>query len=242
MTDSLTGTIHRPADLFAAQRTRMAELLNQFFENVTLPQFNGDLDEKEWVFVFTDQAGVIWGFSTLARMDLLVDGCPVVAVFSGDTIIHPDYWHELELPKIWGAHVFALADEVHATQPDAKVYWFLISSGYKTYRFLPVFFTDFFPTYRQPTPHHIQRTLDALAHHRFGDQYNPATGIIRFQEASPLRPGVAEVDAARLRNQDIAFFVARNPGYVQADQLACLVEIQRQNLTPAGRRMLGLAA
>ena len=50
-------------------------------------------------------------------MDLTVDDRPITAVFSGDTIIHPDYWHELELPKIWGAHVFALADQVHAAQP-----------------------------------------------------------------------------------------------------------------------------
>ena len=240
MTETLTGTIHRPADLSADQRARMADLLHQFFENVTPAQFNADLDEKEWVFVFTDEAGTIWGFSTLARMDLTVDDRPVVAVFSGDTIIHPDYWHELELPKIWGAHVFALADEVHTVRPNAKVYWFLISSGYKTYRFLPVFFNDFYPTYRQPTPPAIQRTLDALAHHRFGDQYDPATGLIRFREASPLRPGVAEVDDARLRNKDIAFFVEKNPGYVQADQLACLVEIDLANITPAGRRMLGM--
>ena len=32
----------------------MADLLHQFFENVTPAQFNADLDEKEWVFVFSD--------------------------------------------------------------------------------------------------------------------------------------------------------------------------------------------
>ncbi|MEZ4639507.1 MAG: hypothetical protein R2873_22000 [Caldilineaceae bacterium] len=235
----LTGTVQRPADLEKDARTRMFNLLNDFFENVSRGQFEQDLAEKEWVFVFADAAGTIQGFSTLMRIDMTVDGAPVVAVYSGDTIIHPDYWHELELPRIWGAHVFDLADRIHAEQPGAKVYWFLISSGYKTYRFLPVFFECFYPSYRRPTPAHEQRVLDVLAAAKFGDQYDPAAGIIRFTDSAPLRAGVAEVDERRLKNPDIAYFVARNPGHARGDQLACLVEIDRDNVTSAGRRMLG---
>lgn len=239
-TEPLTGTIWRPQELDQNARQQMCVLLQQFFENVDQEQFEEDLAEKEWVFVFTDTKTQIQGFSTLMRLDLQIDGQPVTAVYSGDTIIHPDYWHEMELPKLWGEHVFALADEIHAQQPESKVYWFLISSGYKTYRFLPVFFQVFYPTYRQPTPPLIQRTLDALARHKFGDQYDPATGVIHLQESAPLRQGVADVDERRLKNQDIAFFVERNPGYTEGDQLACLVEIHRGNITPAGARMLGM--
>lgn len=235
----LTGTVHRPADLTDDARRRMFELLHAFFENVTRSQFEQDLSEKEWVFVFTDVAGTIQGFSTLLRLNVTVDGLSIVAVYSGDTIIHPDFWHELELPRIWGAHVFALADSVHAEQPNAKVYWFLISSGYKTYRFLPVFFERFYPSYREPTPAHEQRVLDALAAAKFGDQYDPAAGLIRFPDSAPLRPGIADVDERRLKNPDIAYFVARNPNHARGDQLACLVEIDRDNITSAGRRMLG---
>ncbi|MBX2997136.1 MAG: hypothetical protein KF893_01405 [Caldilineaceae bacterium] len=237
-TAQLSGQVFRPHEIGADQRGRMAELLNQFFENVTREQFEQDLLEKEWVFVFTDAAGMIQGFSTLMRINLMVDGQPVVAVYSGDTIIHPDYWHEMELPKLWGNHVFALADIIHTEKPNAKIYWFLISSGYKTYRFLPVFFETFYPNYRQPTPPQVQRILDAFACYKFGDQYDPQSGIIRFHSSSPLREGVAEVDERRLKNPDIAFFVERNPGHAQGDQLACLVEIDSRNITAAGRRML----
>lgn len=236
----LAGTIHRPGELSLAQQTRMCGLLNDFFENVSQEQFEADLAEKEWVFVFSDRAGTIQGFSTLMRLNIHVDGQPVVAVYSGDTIIHPDFWHEMELPKLWGKHVFALAAEVHAQTPDAKVYWFLISSGYKTYRFLPVFFQTFYPSYRQPTPPHIQRTIHALARHKFGDQYDPDTGVIRFAASSPLREGVAQVDERRLKNRDIAFFVEKNPGHAAGEQLACLVEIDLANVTSAGMRMLGI--
>lgn len=236
----LNGTVHRPGDLRAAQQGRMCALLNDFFENVSQEQFEADLAEKEWVFVFSDQAGTIQGFSTLMRLNIDVDGQPVVAVYSGDTIIHPDFWHEMELPKLWGKHVFDLAADVHAQTPDATVYWFLISSGYKTYRFLPVFFQRFYPSYRQPTPGHIQRTIDALARYKFGDQYDPATGVIRLAASSPLREGVAQVDERRLKNRDIAFFVEKNPGHAAGEQLACLVEIELSNITSAGMRMLGI--
>ena len=236
----LSGSVHRPAEISPDQRARMCTLLNDFFENVSRAQFDADLAEKEWAFVFSDAAGTVQGFSTLMRLNVTVDGRPVVAVYSGDTIIHPDFWHEMELPKLWGKHVFALAAEVHAATPAAAVYWFLISSGYKTYRFLPVFFENFYPTYRQPTPPEIQRTIDALARYKFGDQYDPVTGIIRFASAAPLREGVAEVDERRLKNRDIAFFVEKNPGHAAGEQLACLVEIDHANITSAGMRMLGM--
>ncbi|MBX3052696.1 MAG: hypothetical protein KF753_14530 [Caldilineaceae bacterium] len=240
MSEQLTGTVHRPGDISLSQRARMCELLNELFENVSREQFDADLAEKEWVFVFSDDRGTVQGFSTLMCLNVTVDGRPVVAVYSGDTLIHPDFWHELELPKLWGKHVFDLAAEVHAKTPEAKVYWFLISSGYKTYRFLPVFFANFYPTYRQPTPPQIQRTIDALARYKFGDQYDPAAGIIRFAHSAPLREGVAEVDERRLKNRDIAFFVEKNPGHAAGEQLACLVEIDHANITSAGMRMLGM--
>lgn len=240
LSDRLTGAVYRPTDLDTEARAAMCDLLNTFFENVTRAQFEQDLAEKEWIFVFTDSNGQIQGFSTLMRIALTVDDRPVVAVYSGDTIIHPDFWHEMELPKLWGRHVFDLAADVRAQQPEARVYWFLISSGYKTYRFLPVFFNTFYPSFRQPTPPHAQRVLDALARTKFGDQYEAESGIIRFATSSPLREGVAEVDDRRLKNPDIAFFVERNPRHAAGDQLACLVEIDLANITAAGQRMLGL--
>lgn len=235
---ALHGSIHRPAELTRQQRQQMAALLSQFFENTSQQQFEQDLAEKEWVFLFRQPDGTVQGFSTLMRLRLRVGQRPIVAFYSGDTIIHPDFWHELELPKIWGAHVFALAAQ---EPPNTEIYWFLISSGYKTYRFLPVFFRTFYPSHRQPTPPEIQQVLDALGSHRFGQQYDPASGVIRFDTPAPLRDGVAEVDPRRLKNRDIAYFVQRNPGYAQGDQLACLVRMDLANVNRAGMRMLGMA-
>ncbi len=232
----LIGTIQCPAELTSAQHDQIYTLLAHYFTNVTRPQFEHDLTEKEWVILLADAATEqIQGFSTLMRLSVTVDDQPVVAFFSGDTIIHRDYWGEAELPRLWGRHVFSLAEAM----PEARVYWFLISSGYKTYRFLPVFFRDFYPTYQCPTPPAIKRVVDALAQLKFRSEYDPERGIIHMAKAAPLRPGVAEVTAQRLKDPHVAFFVAANPGYAQGEQLACLVELTHANLTAAGRRMLG---
>lgn len=233
---TLTGTVVQPHEIDESQRRQMCSLLQSFFEQVTWPRFVADLEEKEWVFLFRDRLDNIRGFSTLMRIRVPVGGSEIVAFYSGDTIIHPDFWQELELPKIWGRHVFALADELTGT----RVFWFLISSGYKTYRFLPVFFQEFYPTYRKETPADIQEILDAVASYKFPQEYDPLSGIIRLANAAPLRSGVADVTEQRMRNRDILYFLQRNPNHAQGEQLACLVEIRRDNLTPAGRRMLGL--
>ncbi len=231
----LTGQVVRPAEVTPAQRWRMSALLADYFANVTQPQFEQDLAEKEWVVLLSDATtGQIQGFSTLMRLSVVVDHQPVIAFFSGDTIIHRDYWGQPELPRLWGRHVFGLAETI----TDARVYWFLISSGYKTYRFLSVFFCQFYPTYVRPTPPPIKRTLDTLANLKFPGEYDAERGIIRFAHAVPLRAGVAEVTPQRLKDPHVAFYVQANPGHMQGDQLACLVELRRDNLTPAGQRML----
>lgn len=233
----LAGQVQRPASLTDAQRERLYRLLAAYFHNVTRAQFEADLAEKEWIVTLTDSlTGQVQGFSTLKQLHETVDGQPVTAFFSGDTIIHRDYWGDTELPRLWGAHVFSLAE----TMPETRAFWFLISSGYKTYRFLPVFFRHFYPTFRSPTPPGIKHILDALGSRKFPGEYDPATGLIRFARPSPLRAGVAEITPERLKNPHIAFFAAANPGYGKGDQLACLVELTRANLTPAGRRILGM--
>jgi hypothetical protein len=199
--------------------------------------FEHDLVEKDWVILLTDVGSrEIQGFSTLMQLQLEVDNQPVVAFFSGDTIIHQTYWGETTLPRLWGRHVFGLAETIS----QARVYWFLISSGYKTYRFLPVFFREFFPTYRRPTPPAIRRLLDSLGHLKFPGEYDSESGLIRLDQPSPLRPGVARITARRLRDPHVAFFVRANPDHHRGEQLACLVELTYANLTAAGRRILGL--
>jgi hypothetical protein len=143
---------------------------------------------------------------------------------------------ETALPRLWAEHVFGRAPAING----ARAFWFLICSGYKTYRFLPVFFREFYPTYARPTPPGAQRLLDTLGRRKFAQAYDKAKGVVRLEHGAALRRGVAEIDAQRLADPHVAFFQAANPGHARGDELACIAELTIANLTPAGRRMLGL--
>jgi hypothetical protein len=231
----LSGEVRRRSDLINSECARMYALLARYFANTAREQFERDLAEKEWVILLRDKVtNQVQGFSTLMCYRLMADAQPVVAFFSGDTIIARDYWGETALPRLWGRHVFSLADQIQ----DARVYWFLISSGYKTYRYLPLFFREFYPSYERATPSHVKRLLDRLGSMKFGDEYDAARGVIRFHHSAPLQDGVAELTPQRLKDPHVRFFAQANPGYARGDELACLAELTRANLTPAAVRMI----
>ncbi len=233
----LRGRVWETHQLSRGDKDRMYALLAEYFTNVTRARFEQDLAEKEWVVVLTDPVrDQIQGFSTLMKLQTVFDGQPVVAFFSGDTIVDKNFWGETELPRLWSRHVFGLCSRIR----DARVYWLLICSGYKTYRFLSVFYREFYPTYRYATSPSMKRLLDVLALQKFQSEYDPQRGVVRFAHATPLRSGVAEITNQRLRDPHVDFFVAANPGYPEGDELACLTELTLSNLTPAGRRMVGL--
>lgn len=232
----LVGQVQPVAGLAARERDAMYALLAGYFANTTRQQFEYDLAEKEWAIILRDAASQqIQGFSTLQRCNLTIDDERLVVFFSGDTIIRREYWGETALPRLWGQHVFGLADQI----TDARVYWLLICSGYKTYRYLPLFFREFYPTYERATPPTVKRLLDQLGCGKFGAQYDAARGVIRFRHAAPLQAGVAEITPQRLKDPHVAFFAAANPGHVAGDELACLAELARANLTAAGQRLVG---
>jgi hypothetical protein len=218
----------------------MYALLSTYFTGTRRRQFDADLGEKESVVLLRDvDTGEIQGFSTFMRIEISVDGIDVVAFFSGDTIVDARYWGETILSRLWSKTVFAEAGCIVAERPSARVFWFLICSGYKTFRFLPVFFRRFYPNPEAPTPENIQRILDTLGRTKFGERFDTASGIVRFEHAAPLRRGIADVTEQRLRDPLIAFFTSVNPSHTRGDELACITEISRSNLTRAGQRMVG---
>jgi hypothetical protein len=248
----LAGSALPYRHLTIGERDQMYALLDTYFAGVGRARFEADLAEKDTIILLRDaDSNVIRGFSTLMRMTVHVDGREIAAFFSGDTIIHRDYWGETILSRIWAQTVFAEVDRLSVERPEALVYWFLICSGYKTWRFLPVFFREFYPNAASPTPAHVQRILDALGRAKFGEEYLPGEGgeegekgegIVRFRAATPLRPGVAEITDQRLHDPNVAFFARVNPGHHRGDELACLAELSRRNLTRAAVRMMSRPA
>jgi hypothetical protein len=210
----------------------MFHLLAQHFDGVTPAQFTRDLAEKNWVILIR-RSGHLVGFTTLLIYETSFVGEPVSVVYSGDTIVAPEAWGSSALARGWITAVNQLRERYRR----GKYYWLLLTSGFRTYRFLPVFWREFFPRINAVTPTHIQRLRDHLAIERFGAQYDATCGIVRFHQPQRLQGGLKNVPVERTIDPHVAFFLARNPGHARGDELACLTELCAENLTAAGRRM-----
>jgi hypothetical protein len=234
MTKRLVGETLPTSELSDHAIQSMFNLFRDYYE-ATFEIFQQDLSNKNWVILLRDtEAGSIQGFSTLAFYTSMIKGDEIGVVYSGDTIIRPAFWGSPELPRTWIKTVLEIGVEL----PD-PLYWLLISSGYKTYRFLTVFYKEFYPRYDQPTPPEIQALIHHLAHERFGSEYDPQLGIVRFScGATPLREGVSVATERRMKDPHVAFFVNKNKGYAEGDELVCLAQVHPENFTPAGIRMI----
>jgi len=218
--------------LCVAQRDAMFALLADHFEGVAREHFEADLAEKNWVLLIEDERRLC-GFSTLSFYETRYRGEAVAVVYSGDTIEERGAWGTPELPRSWIAAVRTLRRQ----SPRVPLYWLLLTSGFRTYRFLPVFFREFFPHPERPPD--VPARLAFLAEERLGARYLKQRGIVRFAQPQRLRAELAEIPEGRRRDPYVAFFLERNPGWREGDELVCLTEIAYSNLTPAGRRMWG---
>jgi len=221
------------ASLSDDQRAAMFALLDRHFEGVTVEQFTRDLSGKSHVILLERDERLV-GFSTLVIYETAFKDDPVTVVYSGDTIVAPEAWNSPVLSRAWIATVNRLRIEY----PHGRFYWLLLTSGFRTYRFLPVFWREFFPRFDQATPPTVQGLLAYLAREQFGPAYDPDHGLVRFTRPQRLRNGLVELSPNRIADRHVNFFLSRNPGYANGDELVCLTELVDSNLTPAGRRMV----
>lgn len=228
----LHSTVLATDEIEVALRNAMYGLYSTYFDATTPELFAKDLSDKTHAVLLLDEGGVLRGFSSLALYDFECAETSGQALFSGDTIIHHDFWGEQALPMAW----LELAGKFKAKRPSAPLYWFLIVKGYRTYRYLPLFSKNYYPNYRGVTPSTLQRVLDQLATDRFGDCYSRDSGVISFHEShGHLSPEWADVPGPVANRPEVEFFLTQNPGYVQGHELACITELCATNLRRRAR-------
>ena len=212
----------------------MYALLGRHFLGVDPQTFRRDLSEKNWVVLLEDSAGCLRGFSTFLIYATAVCGRPTTVVYSGDTIVEPAAWGSPVLPRAWIRAIYDIARDY----PAGELYWLLLTSGFRTYRFVSVFCRNFYPKFDIRTPPEVQWILDALSVERFGSTYDAGSGLVRFSNPQVLRARLRGIPDGRSADPHVRFFLERNPGHVQGDELVSLSSLSPENLTAAGRRML----
>jgi hypothetical protein len=239
----MNGLLSAHEDLTPTQRDAMFALLSTHFRGVTRERFEADLAEKNWVVLLEDDAGNLAGFSTFLhyRATLASAGGETVGViYSGDTIMDPRAWSSSVLSRTWIDSVWRV-HRAPGSEEAGRLLWLFITSGFRTYRFLPVFWREFYPCHVRATPPEVASVMRELARERFGEQYEPAPtsgGVVRFAHPQVLSESLRGIPEAKLADPHVAFFAAANPGHERGDELVCLTELSEANLTPAGWRMV----
>jgi hypothetical protein len=228
----LKGQVKPVRDYTEQEVERMYSLMTEFYDDTDKTVFLKDFYDKDYCLTLYHETDGLVGFTTQKVLSVTVNGKTVHGMFSGDTIIHKQHWGSIELFRVWANFWFP-----YAQQYD-EFYWFLICKGYKTYRILPVFWTEFYPTYKAPTPAYEQAIIDAYASYLYPDEYDKNTGVIQYKTVKDkLKKGVADIGESQLKNKDVAFFQQKNPTHINGDDLACLAKIDTSVIK---KRILGL--
>ncbi|HMW16585.1 MAG TPA: hypothetical protein PKN13_04535 [Accumulibacter sp.] len=215
--------------------TRIAEMAALYLDNYAGSNealFRADLMEKDHaLLVFS--SGLLVGFTTIKYFGVEWQKRPTGIIFSGDTIVDPRHWGQRELAFAWLEHVGG----IKAAAPESPLYWFLLVKGHRTYRYLSVFARRFYPCWQDSDGESLKPLADFLANARYGDDYNPQTGVVEFVESrGHLRLAIARPERDELERQDVRFFLTRNPGYLQGNELVCVCELAVGNLKPMAAR------
>lgn len=227
MDKSLKGSIVERQALSSRDIEMMYKLMDTFYDNMTKEKFLKDLNKKDYCIVLRDERDKIWGFSTQQIMHIPLGEKLIHGVFSGDTIIHKDYWGSMELFIAFAKFFFNFEEEYE------DFYWFLICKGYKTYRMLPTFFSTFYPSYKVETPKEIKDIINAFGRFYSIEEYNEKTGVICYRGIKDrLKEHVADISEERLKDKNIAFFIEKNPGYIKGNDIVCLTKLSKSNLKP----------
>lgn len=232
----LIGKVIDVKELTEQQIRQMFDVFSGYFENIDHGRFINDMREKQWAIILSDPgSGEIKGFSTMMLMRETIDGRNIEVLFSGDTIVDKEYWGSTELAHLGGKILLSFMQKIN--RPE--LYWMLITKGYRTYHFLPLFFNEFYPRYDKPTPDRVKKIMDVFAGRKYPANYSPEKGIVSFNgQKEYLKKGIGDIHDQKLNNPHIKFFCTKNPLYDIGDELVCLAPVTSENFKPVAYRMI----
>jgi hypothetical protein len=235
----LQGSLIGAGDLTARERDAMFRLMDETFANVRRDAFDADMAAKDWVIrVHDPESRKLVGFSTQVLLGPETLGADVWVLYSGDTVVERQYWGDVALAHVWGRLALDLID-LYGNEP---LYWFLTSKGFRTYRYLPMFFKEWFPQSGRETPAYERQLIDAMGVRLAPRCYDDRTQVIRAGEWKDfVRPGISDPVGRAASDEHVRYFLERNPRYDRGDELCCLAPLTRDNFTRAAYRVIEAA-
>lgn len=227
------GRVVAVSDLASSAHDEMFSLLETYFTDADRAVFELDLASKHSVVLLESESGQVVGFSAVVSHVVAGAHDESLVVYSGDTIVDEAHRGSLKLLQLVTRTVMGIA-----AASELPSYWMLLSSGYRTYRLLPLIFRDFFPRAGGSDDADLAPLARAFAEGLFGERYHAGSGVVFVDGASALR---SDGDAGKRAQTDphIRFFIQANPEHTAGGELVCLARLRIENFTGAGIRLLG---
>ncbi|MBQ4077864.1 hypothetical protein IJD15_01615 [bacterium] len=215
----------------------MFNLMNEYYENIQKTNFVSDLSKKKQVILLKDEEkNEIKGFTSIVLYDVEIENIKIKLLFSGDTVIHKDYWSNTDLMPVWIKNALNLKKEF-----NEKLYWLLMSKGYKTYKYLSAFYNEFYPRYNKQTPIFEQQIINKFGEMFYPEKFDKTSGLIIMNKAKDyLKNEFSQIPKEKLTDPNIQFFANKNPEFYKGNELVCVTELAVENLNKTGRRVLGV--
>jgi hypothetical protein len=211
----------------------MWQLYETYYENVDRARFERDLREKQCVFLGIERSsGRVRAFSTARFYTVRHARRKVGVYFSGDTMVHPEYWggHVLQRRVVPALLLWRLR------RPFRRAYWHLTCNGYRTFLTLANSFPEYWPHPDTALPEWERGLIDRISRGQFGSAWHPREGVVR--DDARLKAGVAPLTSEVRAIPAVRFFLRRNPGYRQGDELSMVGRIDRRFFLRVGRKLL----
>ena len=221
------------ARLSRRQVDDMWELYESYYQNVSRDRFGRDLAEKHCVFLGVERtSGRVRAFSTARFYIVRHAGRSVGVYFSGDTMVHPDYWggHVLQRRLVPALLAWRLR------HPFRRVYWHLTCNGYRTLLTLANTFPEYWPHPERPPPEWEEGLIDRISREQFGSAWRPDEGVVR--DDALLRGGVAPFTREVRSIPAVRLFLERNPGYLHGDELSMIGRVNAGFFLRVARKLL----
>lgn len=205
----------------------MYELMLRHYNNVYEDKFINDFNSKDGVIILHDKQFKIKGFSTYRIFETKYQSENLKIIFSGDTIIDFSCWGKSAL---FEGFIELMVKTYFNT--DLPVYWLLITKGYRTYQIPSLYFKEFYPCFDRVTPVREAGIINKASMELFGKNWDENKQIIKFQPpADYLKEEFALVEAHKIRNNHVKFFLNKNPGYVIGNEMPCVTLIHPSNFS-----------
>lgn len=215
---------------------KMYLLMYEHYNNINIVKFKRDLYSKDKVFLVYDSENLI-GFSTLKKLFLKLNEEKIEGLFSGDTIIKKGFSWGTNFQKEWIK--YCLKESEKNKKLNIKTYWFLISKGIKTYMYLPTYFKTYSPKLNYIENIFEKNLKNIYARKLYGERYIEKLGIIKNDSTNDyLKENIENINSRKKENENIKFFISKNPNYLEGDELVCLAEISYENLSKLGKRVI----